>query len=659
MKFKLLGAVDGSVTGSCTYFQYDRTNTKFLVDCGMVQGEPHAPATNGAQFPFNPSELKFVLLTHAHLDHCGLIPRLYKEGFTGQVICTEATAKLARISLFDAANYCGNLYSKEHVKAINFFHIDQRSDFGFYRFIPIDDELFACFTRSAHILGAVSISISWHVTDDEKKVITMSGDIGNNTKENPYQSLLAHKQIPPTNSNYIVSESTYGERARDEKFKSHNNRIEAIQSIIESESLKKGKLVVFPAFSIHRTQEIMLDIVQVLSGPGKNSFGVVKERPLPKGLVEKIKNNLWDKGDQNHIEKLLLASDEQDKQYWLQQIETKTLSKGKKNPRERFFLINDEMQDRFIQHLCSVELPEFRILHIESGMAQQINKVYATELNKRQRYKPEELLQRNRRLTEYFDVPTEEEVDSIIDNIFDSENANPHEVIGIHGINTGIKKNYLDNRERYNNIVVTGSGMCDGGPITDHLQEILTSEKVCIVITGFMAYGTAGAGLKAIHDKRALLATTEEDPEGKTLVVNLPNGKRIKEEDVKATIIDLSSYYPGHADQADLVKHIMDTSEAKFSDLVAEDVTVFINHGTQSSREVLRDKLLEYAGDNKRDVRTVLLPEKNNKLFDLNAGEYSEEEISRSSSENKDIAELHSEMVKIRKLLELLVDKIV
>ncbi len=336
MKFKLLGAVDGSVTGSCTYFQYDRTNTKFLVDCGMVQGEPHAPATNGAKFPFNPSELKFVLLTHAHLDHCGLIPRLYKEGFTGQVICTEATAKLAKISLFDAVNYCGNLYSKDDVKAINFFHIDQRSDFGFYRFIAIDNDLFACFTRSAHILGAVSISISWYVTDDEKKVITMSGDIGNNTKENPYQSLLAHKQIPPTNSNYIVTESTYGERVRDEKFKSHDNRIAAIESIIENESLKKGKLVVFPAFSIHRTQEIMLDIVQVLSGSGRNSFGVVKECSLPNGVIDKIRKNFWDKGDQNHIEKLLLASDEEDKQYWLQQIEAKNIANNKKKPRERF-----------------------------------------------------------------------------------------------------------------------------------------------------------------------------------------------------------------------------------------------------------------------------------------------------------------------------------
>ncbi len=323
------------------------------------------------------------------------------------------------------------------------------------------------------------------------------------------------------------------------------------------------------------------------------------------------------------------------------------------------YLIDEDMIEQFIEHLSSLKLPEFRILHIESGMAQQINKIYATELNKRQRYKSEELLQRNRKLTEYFDVPTEEDVDSIIENIFDSESGNPHNVTGIHGINTGIKKSYLDERERYNKLVVTGSGMCDGGPITQHLQEILTSEKVCIVITGFMAYGTAGAGLKAIHDRRILSSNTEDESAKSPIVVNLPNGKRIKEEDVKATIIDLSSYYSGHADQADLVGHIMDISESKPSDSSAEDVTVFINHGTQSSREALRDKLLEYKDDNMRDVRTVLLPEKNNKLFDLNIGKYSDEDISRSSTENREIAELHSEMVKIRKLLELLVEKIV
>lgn len=89
MKIRFLGATDGHVTGSCTHFSYDRKNTQFLVDCGLVQGEGNDEADNGRPFPFSPCEIKFVLLTHAHLDHCGLLPKLYREGFTGRVICTR------------------------------------------------------------------------------------------------------------------------------------------------------------------------------------------------------------------------------------------------------------------------------------------------------------------------------------------------------------------------------------------------------------------------------------------------------------------------------------------------------------------------------------------------------------------------------------------
>jgi metallo-beta-lactamase family protein len=102
MKMRFLGAVS-RVTGSCTWLSYDRTGTQILVDCGMVQGEPHDAAENAKPFPFNAKQIKFVLLTHAHLDHCGLLPRLYKDGFSGIVYCTQATAAIARETLLDRA----------------------------------------------------------------------------------------------------------------------------------------------------------------------------------------------------------------------------------------------------------------------------------------------------------------------------------------------------------------------------------------------------------------------------------------------------------------------------------------------------------------------------------------------------------------------------
>lgn len=659
MKFKLLGAVEGSVTGSCTYFQYDKTNTKFLVDCGLVQGEPHAPATNAAKFPFNPADLKFVLLTHAHLDHCGLIPRLYKEGFSGQVICTEATAKLAKISLLDAAKYSGNLFSDQDVHNINFFHVDNRSDFGFYRFIPIDDELFACFTRSAHILGSVSISLSWKTDSGKKRVITLTGDIGNNTRENPYQSLLAHRQTPPVNSNYIVCESTYGERERDDYYKSQENRIAAIQKIIEEESLQKGKLVVFPAFSIHRTQELMLDISQVLSSSGKNSFGVLQNRPLPKGLLDRVNNNQWHKGDQNHIEKLLQTLGSDDQAYWDSLLSSEVISKSKSKKRERirYCLKDQDKVNDFVDLIQSIQLPAFKNLHIESCMAGKVNQVYAALLNKRQRYKPEELLERNRKLTHYFDKGIEDDIDQVIDTVFNVNSTNQRELLGNHSIGHGIIESYFDDKKTSNKIIITGSGMCDGGPITSHLKEVLTNQNACVVLTGFMAYGTAGAALKAIHDKRYLQDNQDANPSKNEVIIHLSNGQTLKESQVEATIMDLSAFYSGHADQKDLVDHVMNISQSRFTDDIAKDMSVFINHGTQSSREVLKDKLLAYEGKEKRTIKSILLPDKTDKLFDLNIGQYTDEDIESSSFSNNELSAIHSELTAIRKLLEKMVEQ--
>ncbi len=101
MKLKFCGAAK-TVTGSCYYI--DTGEIKFLVDCGISQGSDEQEALNYEPFPFNPAELDYVFLTHAHFDHCGRIPLLVKQGFHGRVICTEPTRELAKIVLLDAAN---------------------------------------------------------------------------------------------------------------------------------------------------------------------------------------------------------------------------------------------------------------------------------------------------------------------------------------------------------------------------------------------------------------------------------------------------------------------------------------------------------------------------------------------------------------------------
>ena len=97
MYIKFIGAVSGSLTGSCTWLYHAESDVHILVDCGMFQGEEDSDWKNQQNFPFQPSKIKYVLLTHAHLDHCGLIPKLYNEGFKGNVLTTQATAELATV----------------------------------------------------------------------------------------------------------------------------------------------------------------------------------------------------------------------------------------------------------------------------------------------------------------------------------------------------------------------------------------------------------------------------------------------------------------------------------------------------------------------------------------------------------------------------------
>lgn len=263
MKVSFLGAIDGHVTGSCTHFLFERSNIQFLVDCGLRQGEGPYGLTNGDPFPFEPTEIDFVLLTHAHQDHCGLLPKLYRDGFAGEVICTSATADLAMVNLKDSLKHVDGLFSEENVHQVRFSHIDERSDFGFSRLLPIHDHLFVAFTRSSHILGACSIVLGWQERGQERRHLVMSGDLGNNTKLNPYLPLLAGRQGIFAYPDYIVIESTYGAGARETHYSSFDDRIMKLRSILEATAHQDGVLLI-PAFSLHRTQEILVDLYALL-----------------------------------------------------------------------------------------------------------------------------------------------------------------------------------------------------------------------------------------------------------------------------------------------------------------------------------------------------------------------------------------------------------
>jgi len=313
LMIKFVGGIE-STTGSCTWLKYNQTETEFLVDCGIFQDQNNIFLDNNTKkFPFKPDRIKFVLLTHAHLDHCGLIPRLYDEGFVGSVICTRATAEITQKILLDASKIDAP-YNTKSISKVRFYCIDDKLNFKWGIFSPIDKDIYICFFRSSHILGSVSISINAGKSKNNK-IIHFSGDIGNNTSENSYQSLLKKRHTPRENIDLIILESTYGNRCRESSYSSFENRINFLEKVIEKTIYnKRGKLII-PAFSLHRSQDILFDIYYILkykwNGRNKYHFNLTKDQ-LISGISKKLfeawilNNNNIDQKIKEYLENCLI-----------------------------------------------------------------------------------------------------------------------------------------------------------------------------------------------------------------------------------------------------------------------------------------------------------------------------------------------------------------
>ena len=276
LKIKFVGAVEG-VSRSCTWLHHTDSDTQFLVDCGMNQGNILDAWKNSQPFPFKPSQIKYVLLTHAHIDHCGLIPKLVKENFCGVIYATRATRELTEIMLRDSAKVNGTTQDLESIKSINWSILDDDLGFKWGRVIRMAEGLRFAFLRSSHILGACCISVSWMLKDAEgnfdkesERNIYFSGDIGSQTDENPYPPLLKSGHNPFPNTDYIVTEATYGSRTRSSEFQcAETRRRHLAETILHAVYNKKGK-VILPAFSLHRTQELMSDLHWLLTDGWEN-----------------------------------------------------------------------------------------------------------------------------------------------------------------------------------------------------------------------------------------------------------------------------------------------------------------------------------------------------------------------------------------------------
>lgn len=256
MNINFIGPL-GKVTGSCTWMRDHKRGWNFLVDCGMQQAEITADEWNHQEWPFDPSEIQFIVLTHAHMDHSGLIPSLYESGFNGRVYCTEETARIAEIQYSNAMPLNPELFTKASINKVKWSHFKKAPVLGNYH--PVDQDLFVQFQRSGHILGAVSVSIYWgKPMSPEQRSIVFSGDIGPQPQDNEVLPIIRHT-MNPGHHNYAVMESTYGSTNRSPSDKEPVIRRDHLKSLIDRTINTQGTLLM-PAFALGRSQDVLFDL---------------------------------------------------------------------------------------------------------------------------------------------------------------------------------------------------------------------------------------------------------------------------------------------------------------------------------------------------------------------------------------------------------------
>jgi len=259
MRIQFLGAQEG-VTGSCYYLQTE--DQSFLVDCGQFQGNPKEQKKNEEPFPFDPKSLDFVILTHAHIDHTGRLPKLVKEGFSGRVFMTRGTASLSDILLRDSAKIHeveaekdNELREKAGLDPIEPYYTinDAIETLQYFNPLPYDTEytistdLTVKFINAGHLLGSAHVYLSIN-----GETLLFSGDVGSD-----YSQILI-PPVPAPSADYIFIETTYGNR----NHKDMEMRFEKLYQIIKETTEQKGTVII-PAFSVGRTQDIIYGLKQL------------------------------------------------------------------------------------------------------------------------------------------------------------------------------------------------------------------------------------------------------------------------------------------------------------------------------------------------------------------------------------------------------------
>jgi len=233
---------------------------KILIDCGLFQGGRDARKMNRQKFPYQPSQIEAVLITHSHIDHIGRLPRLVKEGFRGKILATRPTKDFAQAMLFDAEKIGESIYSQSDVeKTLELF---QGVDYG--KKIKLNEEISFCFREAGHILGSAIIEI-WA----EGQKIVFSGDLGN-----PPVPLLRPTEFIQE-ADYVVVESTYGDRLHETK----EQRKDLLEDVIE-DTVTQGGTLLIPSFALERTQEVLYELNELIENHRIPRIPIFVDSPL-------------------------------------------------------------------------------------------------------------------------------------------------------------------------------------------------------------------------------------------------------------------------------------------------------------------------------------------------------------------------------------------
>lgn len=293
MKVKFLGA-SGMVTGSSFYIE--TKNEKFLIDCGLFQGTKEEEKLNEENFLFNANELDFCILTHAHIDHSGRLPKLVKDGFKGKIYCTNATKDLCSIMLLDSAKIQESdaiwenkrrersglkkiepIYSVEDAEA-SLVHFE---GVFYHKLIKINENIKIRFLDAGHILGSAIVEIFVKENGKYAKLV-FSGDLGMRNKP-----IIRDPEFV-SEADYVFMESTYGN-------KTHDDYVSGIKSLVDTidKTIERGGTVIIPSFAIGRTQEIIYELNDYYDNKLKRSakFPIYIDSPLAVRASEVFMNN--------------------------------------------------------------------------------------------------------------------------------------------------------------------------------------------------------------------------------------------------------------------------------------------------------------------------------------------------------------------------------